>query len=299
MKLFLKKRVKTITEIILKKHASFILIIFFAIGFLSPIQAQHDSLNQIDDQNRKQGYWVFTNKEKHLPGYSDDQKIEEGAFLNNRKTGKWTFYFNNGKVKHTLNYVNGSADGMAIFYYKNGNIREQGTWKNNRWVGEYKMYYRNGNPKNVFNYNIQGLKNGKQVFYHENGKPSLVGTWDAGNETNDLAEYKEDGTPNTERFKAGPVIIPPPVKQVVIKKKEEEIDSSEIKLAKAKVDVPITPFDGNGFHEFKDRNGNKTKVGEFENGLLVEGKIYKYDSKGKLQLTKIVRNGKVVKVERE
>lgn len=264
--------------------------------------AQTAETNKTDDQNRKQGYWVFTNKQKRLPGYTDDQKIEEGNFLNNKKDGKWTFYFNNGKVKHTLNYVNGTADGQAVFYYKNGNIREQGLWKNNRWVGEYKMYYRNGNPKNFFNYNNQGLKNGKQVYFHENGKPSLIGTWDSGNETGDLAEYKLDGTPNTERYKAGPAIIKTPAVEksaTAEEAKETEIDSSKIRLAKKEKDVPATPFDGNGFHEFKDRNGNKTKVGEFDNGLLVEGKIYKYDNKGKLLLTKIVRNGSVVKVERE
>ncbi len=264
-------------------------------------EAQGGEKNKTDDQNRKQGYWVFTNKEKRLPGYTDDQKIEEGNFINNKKDGKWTFYFNNGKIKHTLNYVNGVADGEATFYYKNGNIREQGTWRNNRWIGEYKMYYRNGNPKNVFNYNIQGLKNGKQTYFHENGKPRLIGTWEGGNETGDLAEYNKDGSPNTERYKAGPAIVAPkPVIEEVVKIEEEEsaIDSSKIRTAQ-KETKPANPFDGNGFHEFKDRYGNKTKVGEFENGFLVDGKIFKYDSKGKLLSVKVVRNGKIIKVDQK
>ena len=270
------------------------------------ILSQNDTINQVDDQNRKQGHWVFTNQQKHLPGYTADQKVEEGKFVNSRKSGKWTFYFNNGKPKHVLNYVNGSADGEAIFYYKNGNIRETGTWRNNRWVGEYKMYYRNGNPKNHFNYNIQGLKNGKQIYYHENGKPSLVGTWNNGNETEDIAEYKEDGSVNTDRYKAGPAIPDVPTEKVVKVEKPKvtedtlvaSIDSSKIRKPE-KPKGPVAPFNGNGFHEFKDRNGNKTKVGEFEDGLLIDGKIYKYDAKGKLLLTKIVKSGNVVKVIRE
>lgn len=262
--------------------------------------SQSDSINQIDDQNRKQGHWVFSNSQKHLPGYTADQTVEEGDFVNNKKEGKWTFYFNNGKPKHILSYKGGTADGEAIFYYKNGNIRETGTWRNNRWVGEYKMYYRNGQPKNEFNYNIQGLKEGKQVYYHENGSPSIVGTWNNGEESGDIAEYREDGSANTDRYKAGPAIVDTPdifSKEVAIDSSQSVIDSSKFIAAKRK--KPITPFDGNGFHEFKDRNGNKTKVGEFEDGLLVEGKIFKYNLNGNLILTKIVRNGNVVKIIRE
>ena len=81
--------------------------------------SQSDSINQIDDQNRKQGHWVFSNSQKHLPGYTADQTVEEGDFVNNKKEGKWTFYFNNGKPKHILSYKGGTADGEAIFYYKN------------------------------------------------------------------------------------------------------------------------------------------------------------------------------------
>ena len=36
---------------------------------------------------------------------------------------------------------------------------------------------------------------------------------------------------------------------------------------------------------------------EFENGLLVNGKIFKYNQKGKLIQTKHVKNGKIVLVE--
>lgn len=261
--------------------------------------SQNDTTNLLDDQNQKQGYWIFTNQQKRLPGYQPNQKVEEGYFVNNKKEGKWIFYFRNGKRKHVLFYENGVPDGKATFYYKNGTIKETGTWRNNRWVGEYKQYYENGNPKNHFNYDNRGLKNGKQIYFHKNGNPSLIGTWSNGGETGDLAEYKEDGTSNTERYKAGP--------ELNIKNKEDSIekdsltianDSLKIKKYKKKKELEV-PFDGNGFHEFRDKNGNKTKVGEFENGLLVNGKIFKYDEKGKLISTKIVKDRNIINVIRE
>ena len=258
---------------------------------------QNDTINYTDEQNKKQGYWVFTNEQKRLPGYQPNQKVEEGYYVDNKKEGKWVFYFRNGKTKHILFYQNGIPDGKATFFYKNGTVRETGTWRNNRWVGEYKQYYENGNPKNHFTYDNRGVKNGKQIYFHENGNPSLIGTWNNGNESGDLAEYKEDGTANTERYKAGP-------KLDIIKDSDSlkldslTIDSLKIKKFQ-KPSEPIIPFDGNGYHEFKDKNGNTTKVGEFEDGLLVNGKIFRYDEKGKLILTKIVKDRNIVKVIRE
>ena len=237
------------------------------------------------------------NQQKKLPGYQPNQKVEEGYYVNNKKEGKWVFYYRNGKTKHILFYQDGIADGKATFFYKNGTIRETGTWKNNRWVGEYKQYYENGNPKNHFNYDNRGVKDGKQIYFHKNGNPSLIGTWDNGNETGDLAEYKEDGSANTDRYKAGP--------ELDIKNKRDslEIDSLSIDSLKIKIHrkpkEPIAPFDGNGYHEFKDKNGKTTKIGDFEDGLLVNGKIFKYDEKGKLILTKIVKDRSIIKIIRE
>ena len=262
------------------------MIIFTSFG-------QTESINESDDQNRKQGYWILTNQEKKLPGYKPNQKVEEGEFVNNKKEGKWIFYFNNGKPKQILYYENGTPNGEATFYYKNGNLREVGTWKNNRWVGEYKTYYRNGSLKNHFNFNLQGLKEGKQTYYHENGLPNIVGTWNGGRETDDLAEYNKDGSPITDRYEAGPS-LDSLINALALKDSMNEIDSS--KIVKEKKVVHVAPFDGNGYHEFKDRYGHNTKVGEFAGGMLVDGKIYKYDKSGKLIHTKYVRDGSIVKV---
>ena len=116
-----------------------------------------------------------------------------------------------------------------------------------------------------------------------------------------MAEYKEDGSINTDRYKAGP--------KLNIRNKEDSIEKDSLGFANDSLRLnikkyqetkePAVPFDGNGFHEFRDKNGNKTKVGEFEDGLLVNGKIFKYDEKGKLILTKIVKDRDVVKVIRE
>lgn len=264
--------------------------------------AQNDSINKTDDNNRKQGHWIFTNKTRNLPGYKANQKVEDGYYENNRKVGVWTFYFNNGKIKHKLTYLNNQPNGPAVFYYKNGNIREKGTWKNNRWIGAYTMYHPDGNLKNEFRYNNQGVKDGPQKYYHDNGKLMISGTWSNGEEGNDLHEYDKKGKPNTERYKAGPPIVQKTVKkekkEIVVVKKEEEIEEpqKDSVIVVKKKSVKATPFDGNGYHEFKDRYGRNIRVGDFTNGYLDNGKTFEYDKKGNLKSTKIIENGKVVKV---
>tara|TARA_B110000211_G_C14053261_1_gene542171 strand:- start:1029 stop:1907 length:879 start_codon:yes stop_codon:yes gene_type:complete len=273
---------------------SFLLIPFF--GF---------SQNKTDDNDRKQGHWVFTNKTRSLPGYKDAQIVEEGNFENSRKVGVWTFYFNNGKIKHTLTYFNNKPNGPATFYYKNGNLREKGVWKNNRWVGNYEMYYSNGNLKNEFKYSNQGVKNGPQKFYHKNGNLKISGTWNNGDEGTDIHEYTEDGKPNTKRYKAGPAPVnkarkATDIKETIIVIKEEVIvdtipEKKKI-ITKKKINKARTAFDGNGYQEFKDRKGRNIRVGEFKNGYLIDGKTFEYDKKGKIVITKIIEKGKIVKI---
>lgn len=280
----------------IKNYAS-ILILLFVFSY-NALQAQKDSLNQVDEEQKKQGYWIYTNADKHLPGYEPTQKVEEGKYVNNKKEGKWTFYFNNGAIKHVLHYKNNTPEGEAIFYYKNGKIREQGVWKNNRWVGEYKMYYRNGNLKNHFTYNHQGLKDGEQKYFYENGNLMISGTWNKGSETDDIYEYNEDGTPDTSRYKAGPTLVQKKAESLESPTSPTDTTEKSTTVVKTTAKDAASPFNGNGFHEFKDKFGNKTKVGEFENGLLVDGKIFKYSEKGQLELTKIVKKGSIVKIIR-
>lgn len=271
------------------------IIILFNVLFLA-VAPTLAGQNSTDDNNKKQGHWVFTNKMKQLPGYKPDQIVEEGDYIDNKKTGKWTFYFNNGQIKHILTFVNNKPEGEAIFYYKNGKIREKGLWKNNHWVGSYSQYYSNGNIKSEFNYNAQGVKSGEQKFFHENGNLMITGTWINGEESGDTHEYNEDGTPNTERYKEGPSIVKTTkVEPLIEEVPDTTIDEREI--VKKEKKKTVTPFDGNGYHEFKDRQGRNVRVGEFENGYLKTGKIFEYDSNGKLSVTKIVEDGKIIKIE--
>lgn len=291
---------------LLKRTFFGVLIVFSA--FIS--NAQNDTVNVVDDNNMKQGHWVITNEVKKLPGYAPDQVVEEGRYKDNRKSGKWYFYFSNDKVKQILTYNNNRPNGYAVFYYKNGNKREEGIWKNNRWVGEYKYYYENGNLKNHWNYNDNGQRTGVQKYYHENGKLMIEGEWNNGKESGYIKEFYENGAKKSERYfndgKLEPEktvnFEPKPEPEVVedtanatSEKSTSEKDFKWGERPEEKENDQV-PFDGNGYYELKNKNGQIVRKGDFENGYLINGEVYQYTADGKIFRTTYYKEGRVIKI---
>src|SRR5437868_2470168 len=89
-----------------------------------------DTINKIDAEDKKQGKWIVTNKIKNLPDYAEDQKVEEGVYTDNKKTGIWKEYYPNGGLKNKITFVNNRPNGYAIMYHDNGKISEEGLWQN-------------------------------------------------------------------------------------------------------------------------------------------------------------------------
>jgi antitoxin component YwqK of YwqJK toxin-antitoxin module len=168
-----------------------------------------DTINRRDTEGKKQGKWIV--RGLHKPGtcYKDNQKIEEGTYLNNRKTGSWTEYYCNGNLKNQLTFIDGHVNGEACMYHENGALSETGTWKKKRWLGSYTQYDEKGNvirkndfdstgriygsrtncrfyfdPETVFikytKCNMEFTLNGDTVFYNERKQITTKGFFDRG-----------------------------------------------------------------------------------------------------------------------
>ena len=48
-----------------------------------------DTINYIDENNLKQGFWKIFGRMKKLPDYQPDQVVEQGDYENSRKQGIW------------------------------------------------------------------------------------------------------------------------------------------------------------------------------------------------------------------
>ena len=174
------------------------IVFLFLIAPLFSVAQNSDTLNVTDAQGQKQGYWIMTHSGNVIPGCADGQKLEEGRYLNGKKTGAWKMYHCNGRVKCEMLYRE-DRSAFVKNYYENGVLREQGTWKNNTWVGDYKYFYENGKTFYDFAFNQDGKREGRQVYYYQNGNTMYEGNWQDSKEAGVIKEYYEDGSLKSEK----------------------------------------------------------------------------------------------------
>lgn len=260
-----------------------------------------DTLNMIDDNNLKQGFWKIFGKNKKLPGYEPDQVVEEGEYKNSRKQGIWKFFYSSGKVKSEIAYTNSRPNGFYKTYYENGQVEEEGTWKNNRNTGNFKRYYENGQVSQDFTFNPSGKREGKQAYFYENGQVMIEGEWAGGKESGVVTEYYENGDIKAEKAFNGGVIDVANTKTFEAKNPIKDREAEELKNAPEEVvkvektdKVNIGGFNGNGEHTMYNENKQISKVGMFKNYRLMEGKLYLYDENGILTRIKRFKQGRFI-----
>jgi antitoxin component YwqK of YwqJK toxin-antitoxin module len=260
-----------------------------------------DTLNLVDAQGKKQGKWIV--RGRHKPGtcYQPEQKVEEGRYTDNRKTGVWIEYYCNNNMKNKLTFVNGRPDGYAIMYHENGKISEEGNWKANRWVGNYKLYYENGQVQHEFVFNQTGKREGPAVYYFENGQKAIEGNFANGKETGVIKEFYENGDVKAEKtYNDGNVDVASikefqPKKPLTAKTDEPADNAPKVVVAKDEKPNEAVAAKGpivlNGQHTLYNKNKQITKDGEFKDNRLMNGKAYIYDENGILTRIAVYKNG--------
>ena len=265
-----------------------------------------DTINLTDVAGKKQGKWVVTNKMVHKPCYTDEQKVEEGAYSDGKKVGVWLEYYCNNNMKSKITYENNRPNGYAIMYHENGKTKEEGLWKNNRWVGDYKLYYENGQVQQAFTFNTNGKRAGEQKYYYENGQTMIEGNWAEGKEAGVLKEYYENGDLKSEKnFADGYLDVTTvktyePKKPIVKQKEKDVVEDPTLKMVPVVVDQKTEqvnigkPFTGEGYFKLYNKDKQVSKDGTFHQNKLMEGKSYIYNSNGILIRIALYKNGKYV-----
>jgi len=90
------------------------------------------------------------------------------------------FYAAEKNIKSQIEYevINGDTikNGNALFYYINGNLMQTGNYLKGEMSGKWTTYYPDGIKKRESFY-IDGLKNGKVISYHPNGNIKYIGNF--------------------------------------------------------------------------------------------------------------------------
>lgn len=284
-----------------------LLLTFLSLFLLSNTQSQtfelvgKDSLNKIDIAGKKQGKWIL--RGKHKPGtcYQPDQKIEEGKYGDNRKTGSWIEYFCNGNMKNKLTFVNGRPDGYAIMYHDNGKISEEGNWKISKWVGNYKLYYDNGQIQHEFVFSPAGKRDGPQKYFYDNGTVAIEGNFSNGKESGLIKEFYENGDVKAEKnYADGAVDLASikefqPKKPLVIKSDNPVENAPKIVLKPDEKPNEAVGKKGpiilNGQYTLYNKSKQITKDGVFKENRLMDGKAFIYDENGILTRVSVYKGG--------
>ena len=261
----------------------FVVVAFLGTSAQSSGITSGDSLNIRDASNQKQGWWKVLNNDGKYKGYDSNQLVEEGEYLNNKKTGVWTKYYPNGNKKYELTFANNIANGYAKIYYRSGLLQEEGIWKLNKWQGQYKYYYENGSMKYDWEYNATGKREGQQKYFHENGVLQYLGDWKGGKEAGELVEYYEDGSIKAKRyFDGGNVIAEKTVNLVSGKEFDDNVKKYSGKPAHKK--LARGQF-VDGYNKLMNPDGTVDKEGTFKDKRLIDGKVYVYENG---QMVKII-----------
>lgn len=281
----------------MKKLLLIILFITVKIGFAQ----SNDTINFTDVNGLKQGRWVYTGKDKNLPNYQPENKVEEGKYADSRKNGLWVTYWPNGNKKSEITFINNTAKGYAKMYYEDGKLSEEGNWENQRWTGAYKMYHPNGTPFYEFNYNKSGKREGKQIYRYDNGKVMMEGdmkdgkengTWNGYYENGDLKDKKgfNDGALDPTKVETYAPRTPEPPKKQEVVKGPPSVTVDPKKNVKNGAD-PVPYFTGTGTAKLYNLNHQISKDGTFKNFKLMDGKDYVYSKDGILLQIAVYKGG--------
>lgn len=275
----------------------FILLLLLFVAITDYYSQTGDTINRIDGEKRRQGHWVITNKlmPEPLEDYLPNQKVEDGRYLNNNKTGIWVGYFKTGSVKHNITFDQGTPRGKAIIYHANGKVAEQGDWQDGRWVGEYKLFHENGKPQHEFKYNANGKREGVQKYYAENGQLIMAGEMSNGKEAGTWTRWDENGIKIAEENYTNGTLTSRELEKtakpnpLIIKK---EIEKPVPEEATHVDPTKAIPFDGNGYAKLFRSDRQLGKDGYFKNFKLIDGKEFIYSKDGILQRISVFKGGK-------
>jgi serine phosphatase RsbU (regulator of sigma subunit) len=119
-----------------------------------------DTINLLDENGLKQGYWM---------DFHETGALKKRTFyVNNVEHGNEAGFYKNGQVRYTIIWNQGKPHGFYQIYFASGRIKLTGVWRNDKNVGNRVEYYESGTVKHRETYNSQGELEGAKIGYFKN-----------------------------------------------------------------------------------------------------------------------------------
>lgn len=168
------------------------LMLVILYGILLNGQTVEDTLNQVDQDGRKQGYWKKHDEsgmilyegsfEADIPVgdfryyYPDGKTKATSTFYDNGRRSKTTTYHYSGKVMSEGFYVDKLKDSVWRYYDINGIFLKEEFYRNNQRNGIWRSYYQDGQVAEETGWK-DDMKNGPWVQYYYDGTKKLEGSY--------------------------------------------------------------------------------------------------------------------------
>ena len=124
--------------------------------------------NKIDNQGRRQGHWVRTDK--------DGSKIYEGNFVDGKETGTFTYYYSDGTVRMRNVYTEPGVRCKHEAFDEKGRLLARGEYDRRNRDGRWQFFEENGRMVKEADYRM-GVKDGLHIIYTQGGDTAEVTTW--------------------------------------------------------------------------------------------------------------------------
>ncbi len=255
--------------------------------------------NYTDNQGRRQGYWIILGSLSSDDGYNANQKVEEGEYLDNKRTGVWKKYYPTGSLQSEINYLENHPYGHYTTYYPNNRVEESGYWTANKNTGDFKRFHENGKLAQDFNFNSHGKRDGEQKYYYADGTLQCTVEIDNGVAHGMYMLYYPNGELREEKRITNGEVEKESVKTFTLDKAPKgEITVPKLSAEETtpnKSDRPnLAEFKATGSNTLYNRNKQITQVGHFLEGRLWNGKWYKYDENGILRRVEVYKEGRFI-----
>ena len=124
--------------------------------------------NQIDNQGRRQGHWLKTDKQ--------GAKVYEGDFVDGLETGTFSYYYPDGTVRIKNVYTVPGRICQHEVYDSEGHMLARGTFNQKNRDGLWEFFSKSGKKVKQTNYKM-GVRHGQQVIFTSNGDTAEVSNW--------------------------------------------------------------------------------------------------------------------------
>jgi len=147
---------------------------------------ESDTINQVDTQGKKTGYW-----EKKSP---EGSYLYQGYFKEGRPIGEMKRYYETGELKAVMFYKEDCDTVRTRFFYNDGEPAGEGSYLGNQKEGLWTYYsFYSGAVTSTEQY-VHGQRHGTERKFYSNGQVSEEIEWSRNVKHGQWNQFFEDGT---------------------------------------------------------------------------------------------------------